>query len=701
MIKLIEQRTFLVAKLLLENDEIKTINEVAQRLNLSSKTISRQLSKVEDLFKEYNLQLEKKTGAGLFVRGSAVKKFALLEVGKKALYRREYSPKERFSIIVGTLLSSAEPIKLFVLSSMLNVTDSTISNDLDKLETWFQNQNLKLLRKPGLGVSLLGDERDFRRAIVRYIHEHINENDLLELLQDNLNEETNERLTKISKFWVELAGGENLRRFDKIIHEVERDLGYQFSDNAFIGLIVHISLTIQRIKTNEKISFDENNLNILRGKKEFEIAKNLSQKLSAIFEIDVPENEIAYITAHLLGARSRYSSENFSNISLMDDFRIVQIARSIMKTAAKETGRDINKNQNLFVGLVNHLGPSVSRLKMNLDIRNPLLSEMQQHYPELISLTKKCIGELEKFVGKNLPESEIAYIAMHLGAALSDSESFLHSIHRVVVACPSGMGTSKLLASKIRSHFQNIKIVDQVPILKITPEYVATMDFEFVIATVPIPNPPCKVLTVATNLSREDRIKIEDELSRQNEKFLSSAKVIEPKFSFVEGLQKMQEYTQAVSELLSNFHFKKISVENISDACDAAGNLIGGNDSVKKFISESLMQRENKGSTIFSGHQMILLHCKTNYVSALTIGILQLGEGFDYGGEIVKTAIVMIAPVESNESEIDTIGHIATVLIDRWSFINLLHEGNEVEIRNEIENIFKEFYKMKFNEMIC
>lgn len=337
---------------------------------------------------------------------------------------------------------------------------------------------------------------------------------------------------------------------------------------------------------------------------------------------------------------------------------------------------------------------------MNMDIRNPLLAEIKDHYPELIELTKKCVFDLEKYIGQDLPEAEVAYIAMHLGAALSDSERFLHSVHRVVIACPTGMGTSRLLASQIRAQFQNIKIVDQVPILKINSTYVATMDFEFVISTVPIPNLPCKVITVSTSLSREDRLKIESELSRQNEKFLSSATGIEAKLSFPEALQKISEYSQAILELLSHCYFERITVNNINEACEVAGSITGNSETSKKAIAQALMQREDKGSTIFSGHHMVLLHCKTNYISTLAIGILQLGEGFSYSNEIVKTAIVMLAPLESNEAAIDTIGHVASVLIDRWSFIELLHEGDKQEIQKELVKIFEDFYKNKFNELI-
>ena len=668
-------------------------------MNVSAKTISRQLPKVEELFNKYSLQLEKKTGAGLIVKGSSVKKFALLEIGRKTL-RKEYTPKERQSIIISTLLSSMEPIKLFVLSSLLNVTDSTISNDLDKLESWFRDQGLKLLRKPGLGVSLLGDERDFRHAMVRYIYEHINENELLKLLQDNLNLEVDERIAQVSKFWFEIIGEGTWKKLDKIVHELERELGYQFSDNAFTGLIMHISLTVNRIKNKDTIKIDDKTLSILQNKREFEVINKLSKKLEIIFEIEVPINEVAYITMHLLGARSRYSSDNFASISMMDDFRLVQIARSIMKAAAKETGRDINKNQSLLAGLVNHLGPSISRLKMNMDIRNPLLSEMQKHYPELIELTKKCVKELEQYVNQKLPEAEIAYIAMHLGAALSDSEPFLHSIHRVVLACPNGMGTSRLLASQIRAQFQNIKIVDLVPILTITPEYAASMDFEFVISTVQINNAPCKVITVGAGLSREDRLKIEAELARQNEKFLSSAAVIEPKLSFPESLKKMSEYSNAIMDLLAHCYFKRVSVRNIEEACIKAGHIVASSEPCQTKIAEALMRREEKASTLFSGHHMVLLHCKTDYIETLSIGILQLGEGFSYSGEIVKTAIVMLAPNDSNEACIDTIGHIAAVLVDRWSFIELLHEGDKDEIQKELIKIFKDFYKEKFNDLM-
>jgi len=692
-----EQRTRDILRLLLQEKIFQTTADIAAKLSVSAKTISRQLPKVEEALYKVGLQLEKKSGAGLKVVGSEVKRYALLkqmQTGDKS----EYTPSERRSIIISKLLSSREPIKLFVLSSAVHVTDSTISNDLDKLETWFREQGLKLLRKPGLGVSLLGDERDLRRAIVRYIYEHVGEEWLLNLMQDNLPDEP---VAQVSKFLLELIDAGEWRRIERMIRMTEDELGYKLSDNAFIGLVVHLSLVLRRVRNHEPVKLDEK-ISDLRGSREYWAAKKLAEKISAVFEFDVPDSEVCYITMHILGARSRYSSANLRTISMMDNFRLVTLAKQIMKRAAKITGRDIDRNQSLLAGLVNHLAPSISRIKMHMDIRNPLLGEIQTHYPELMSLTKKCVVEVEAEVGEPLPDAEIAYIAMHLGAALSDSEKFLHAVHRVIVACPTGMGTSRLLASRLRANFPTLKIVDEVPVLDINSEFIATKDFEFIISTVPIARADKPVLVVSAALPDEDKKKIDAELARQNKQFLGSAEELEPRPSFMESLAKMNSYGWAIQELMTNYFFVRETITNINDACTLAGRLAGDDDISRAEISKSLLLREDKGSTLIIGKHMILLHCKSVGIKAPAFGILQLGEGFKYpaDGELVRTAIILLAPLEVDECTLETIGHIASVLLDRWGFIEILHEGDGNEIRQEVLKIFEDFYKTKCKELI-
>lgn len=692
-----EQRTRDILQLLLRENSFQTTADIAAKLSVSAKTISRQLSKVEDVLNAVGLRLEKKSGAGLLIVGSEVKRYALAKQLKSS-QRREYAPNERRSIIISKLLSSREPIKLFALSSAVHVTDSTISNDLDKLEPWFREQGLKLLRKPGLGVSLLGDERDLRRAIVRYIYEHVSEINLLNILQDNLPED-DEPVAQVSKFLLELIDAGELRRLEQMIRVMEDDLGYKLSDNAFIGLLVHLSLVVRRIKNHEPVTIDAETCERLRGSREFSAASKLAEKISDALGLVVPDSEIFYITMHILGARSRYSSANLGTISMMDNFRLVTLARQIMKRAAKITGRDIDKNQSLLAGLVNHLAPTISRLKMHMDIRNPLLGEIRTHYPELMSLTRQCVAAVEAEVGEPLPDAEIAYIAMHLGAALSDSEKFLHAVHRVVVACPTGMGTSRLLASRIRANFPTIQIVDEVPILAINADYVASKDFDFIISTVPIPRAGRPVLVVSASLIDSDKKEINAELSRQNREFLRSAEEFEPRPPFLEGVAKMTAYGRAIAQLMTNYFFVRENISNINDACALAGKFAADDEFAREKISNDLLKREDQGSTLIVGRRMILLHCKSAAVKSAAFGILQLGDGFNYAGENVRTAIVLLAPIAADEFALETIGHIASVLLDRWGFIEILHEGDGNEIRAEVLKIFEDFYKTRYKEL--
>ena len=696
-----EQRTREILKLLLAEKNFRTTAELAEKLSVSAKTVSRQLPKVEAVLQSVGLRLEKKSGSGLLITGSEVKRYALAQKLKSG-EKFDYTPNERRSIIISKLLSSREPIKLFALSSAVHVTDSTISNDLDKLEPWFRDQGLKLLRKPGLGVSLLGDERDLRRAIVRYIYEHVGEERLLNLMQDNLSDEDDAPIAQVSKFLLELIDAGEWRRLERLIRVTENDLGYKLSDNAFLGLVVHLSLALRRIKNHESVTFDEETSARLMQTREFTAAKSLAAKISAAFELHMPDSEIFYITMHILGARSRYSSASLGTISMMDNFRIVKLARQIMKRAAQITGRDIDKNQSLLAGLVNHLAPSISRLKMHMDIRNPLLGEIRTHYPELMTLTRKCVGDLENMLGEELPDAEIAYIAMHLGAALSDSEKFSHAVHRAVIACPTGMGTSRLLASRLRATFPTLQIVDEVPILEINSDYIAAKDFDFIISTVPIARADKPVLVVSAALLDDDRKKIDAELSRQNKKFLGSAEELEPRPPFMEGLSKVTAYGRAILVLTGNYFFVRENVTDINAACALAGNLAGDNPESRAEIAKALLLREDVGSTLIVGRHMILLHCKSPAVNAPAFGILQLGEGFTYpeGGEVVRTAIVLLAPHDADEFTIETIGHIASVLLDRWGFIEILHEGDAAEIRREVQKIFEDFYRAKLKELL-
>ena len=210
------------------------------------------------------------------------------------------------------------------------------------------------------------------------------------------------------------------------------------------------------------------------------------------------------------------------------------------------------------------------------------------------------------------------------------------------------------------------------------------------------------MIVVGATLTEEDRKKIDAEIVKQNKIFLQTAEEMEKRQSFAEVLEKLTAYSETILSLMKNYFYLREVAENINDVCKVAGELSGHDKHSKIEIANELLIREDKGGTVLTGQHMVLLHCKSKFVKSPTFGILQLGNGFQYpeGGEIVRTAIVLLAPFDADEFTIETIGHIASVLLDRWGFIEILHEGNGEEIKGEMLRIFEDFYKTKLNELI-
>ncbi|SHK26353.1 transcriptional antiterminator, BglG family [Selenomonas ruminantium] len=697
----LRERTTAILKMLTEGKSGgQSAAELAEKLGVSTKTVSRELPAVAEALKSYGLNLNKKKGTGYHIDGGAEAKASLKEfLGQ--VNDRTFSPEERRSIIVSQLLPNQEPVKLFALASLLGVTDGTISNDLDKLEGWFKGHGLKLVRKPGLGVYIEGREQDIRQAIVTYIYEHVGEAQLLQLVQANLTEDE-QAADKASSYLLELVDKEIIQRLERLIRQTEKGLKEKLSDQAFVGLLVHLALAVQRIRRHEPINLALEVLQELQQKREFALARELGKRIAQEFAIEINTAETGYIAMHILGARSRYQPQGMP--ASLDNFHLVRMAKAIMGAAERLSGQKLYRNSALLTGLVNHLGPSISRLKMGMPIRNPLLGEMNQEYPELMQLAAGSVKEIEQELEVVFPEEEIAYIAMHLGAALNDTQTLKKLERRVIVACPTGMGTSRLLASRLRQMYDNLIVHDMVSTLQLTPEYFASHEADFIIATVPVRHMPLPVVVVSALLSPDDQEKIDALLDASGEKVVESQPQAVRKLPFVEALRIMTAYEQSILTLLDGFFFVEDAESmTVQGVARLAGRQISGDKAVAASITRDLLAREDKGSTAVSGNHMILLHCRSQQVKSIHFGIVHMGEFFFYPAEPterIRTAAVMVAPKECSAYELETIGYISAILLERWGFIEVLHEGNKRLIHEELVRIFQEFHAKKYKELM-
>ncbi|MDA3847448.1 MAG: HTH domain-containing protein, partial [Vallitaleaceae bacterium] len=152
--------------IILKSQDYITVKEIAEGVGVSTRTILRELNDVQNWLEEKKVILEIKKGSGLSLRLDDTARAQLI----RELYIEDseiiYTPADRQIIIRAQLLQFNEPTKLYTLAYLLHVTESTVGADIVSLEPWFLQYNIDIIKRPGLGIMLDGDEISKRKAIV-------------------------------------------------------------------------------------------------------------------------------------------------------------------------------------------------------------------------------------------------------------------------------------------------------------------------------------------------------------------------------------------------------------------------------------------------------------------------------------------------------------------------------------------------------
>ena len=674
---------------LLAADGYVPAERIGSEIGVSSRTVARELHGLEMALMPYGITLLRRTGAGFMLAGDPEDLRRLRKhLASDGNTHRELSPDQRRSILTTRLLMADEPLKLFTLARLLNVTDSTVSHDLDRLQPHLAEQRIALVRRPGLGVYVEGAERDIRSALVRMIHDHVDETELLALVGDDGREGA---AHAADRALLGLVDGVQIRMIDDAVAEETR--GRHIPDTARVGLVVHLALAVRRLQQRDTIAMDAETLEELRGTEEFAAACVIAERLGAAFELAVPEAEIGYITMHLLGARGMALPAGAGRV---DNFRLVQIAQSIMRLASEKSGAPLLRSRTLLSGLVNHLAPALHRLKLRMDIRNPLLAQMEAEHPELMEIARYSTRMMEEEVGAPLPADEIAYIAIHIGAALTEAGGD-RPIVRVLVACPTGLGTSRLLASRIRRAYERIRVVGELSSLALTAQEITQRSADFVVSTVPLPPLPVPVVVASAFLTASDRARIDAVLAACAPHMVTESA---EKPHFTKAMAAIHRLSGVIHDLLVGFRLQgDVRVQTLPQLAEAAARLLIPEEPSAAAFAAALVRREKIAPT-WIAPQMLLLHAASTALDEARFGVLHLAEPLPYGEDAVHTALVMHAPLGGDETEKQILGTVSAHIAEHPSFTDILAQGGADEMRRELEYVFEEHFRERLEQLL-
>lgn len=692
----ISSRTKKIIKILCNNDDYIVTDQIAEKLNVSSRTILRELKKAEKWLKKNNIILEKKKGTGIRLNCSRDEKRRIKEILEFENVDKHYSPAERKMIILAELLKDQRPNKLYAFTRVCNVSEATISNDLDQIEDWLKDYQLKLIRKPGLGVYIRGRERDIRKASINLLYQNFDLEEILLLLQDKYSEkEQSLRKTLSKNRLLNLIGLDTINLLDNYIKKLEAKMNYRLADDSYAALMVHLAIALKRIKDGDQITIDQKLLEKIRTNDEFLIARNLVTSIADAFNVEIPEAEVAYVTMHLMGSKGRGGIYN-DEISMTEDYHLVYITRKIIETAEIELGIYLEDDEELLVGLVRHLEPTINRIKLDLDIRNPLLEEIKEKYAKLFEVSKKCADILAEEEKIEVPESEAAYIAMHLGSAVERKRKPRQK-YRAAVACTSGIGASRLLASRLSKEFENIEITSLISTLDFDNQEIKNMNLDLIISTVAIPESEVPVIVVNPLLNEKQQQEINDFLLNHQAKKQNKNKNITLK----EKLEMINNYNQGILEVLNNFQLQNnYHYQDIEKLIKDAAQMLSPTAAKRKDIEKDLSLREEKGSTVLKHNQIMLLHCQSSAVKELYFAVIRPKSTFEIQTENskkteIKIVVLMAAPLKGSIQGREVLSEISHLLIENQDFIDAVKTGSSEDIYYGLAEHFDYFLQQK------
>lgn len=637
-------RILKIAMVLLESKKPITSDEIAIQLNVSNKTVRNDLKKLQDIIEREGLKLSKKTGVGTSIEGSEKDKIQLLQNIKKDLnYVEPYSPEGRQKHILKRIFMENENVTVSALADELFVCSATIHKDLKYVEEKISPFNLELIKNKNGVLEVIGKEKYYRNAIASLVFQSKDELEELSKYEykGRIDTTTMEQLKGLMNI--------DYIKLEELLNQLEKKLHFEFSHEAYISLIIHIAISIKRIKKAKDVLLSPEILNSIKNTKEFQCAQQMSREIGDYFQVCIPESEIGYITLHIIGSKMQekdLADLNFSFEKVEEMELAVEIAKNIISVASDALHMNFTEDTILLNGLILHLRPTINRLKYGLNLRNPILEEIKTNYPDIFGVAWMSSRVFEKYLDVKIPESEIGYIAMHLGASLERNRKRI----KTLVVCHSGIGTSQLLSARLERCFKELEIIGIISSTALSDEMLKNA--EIIISTVPIKINKT-VLMISPLFTQTDIKKVQQVIDN---------------FELKHGNQSQEEIIH--KEVFSRS--KKFINRNelINDICKSLEN----RQYISKNFKQSVIEREDMIPTEV-GNGIVIPHGKPSEVKKSCIAVTVLKNPILWDKEKVEF-VLMICITDEDMKYARKIFKNLHENMDKQEFADALRKGS-------------------------
>ena len=444
--------------------------ELAKRLAVSTRTVRADVTALNEIMQQYGACFVHNRGSGYQLKVDDTALFSMLQQPVRPSNPTPRSAAERVNRLLIRFLTSSFSLKLEDLADEWFVSRGTLQNDMPEVREHLARYHLNIETKPRYGMKLFGSELAIRACLT----------DLLFQLNSD---------DQISPFLkAESLESEALQPLTDFMHQLLLQSSIQLTDEGEKYLILYCAVAVKRIAGGYPLTdFDAEEQE--PGVKS--ISVKLAAELKRMVGKEIPTAEEAYLRVNI--AARRVQSILPTDINADDEESLVDYILSYINA---HYNYDLQGDKQLRSDLLTHIKAMITRVKYQINIPNPLLNNIKQHYPMAYDVTLAAVSSWGKYTPYSLSENEIGFLVLHIGVGLERHYNIGYQRHpQAMLVCDTGNSTIRMIQAQISRKFPQIVITRVISLREY--EQLQHIDEDFIIANARVAerNKPVVVLS--------------------------------------------------------------------------------------------------------------------------------------------------------------------------------------------------------------
>jgi transcriptional antiterminator/mannitol/fructose-specific phosphotransferase system IIA component len=451
-------RQFEILSELLRDDTPRTVEDIANSLNLKPRVIQYNLNAIDGWLRINNAKIIRRSGFGLQIDLSETRHDEIVKLlsGLEDI-ELVIDTKQRRRCILIKLILQGKPMSSSRLASDFCVSRTTILGDLLDVQPWLKLNQLEMIKIPHKGFFIRGNKSLKRFAVCAlFCEEHFE------------NKRSVEEIGKliVSTPLFEYLMGEWFNSSDlqfslETISKIEELLKSLYSQTAKTFLCYSILLLLTDIRRHQQIT--DKVVDEISTFDEISSIKFLKNSFEIYTREKICDSEMQLLVLHL-HCQTKFNEP----VHRIDSKKVIESSfasakpfTNIDKEVVKEISLFINPylqiDKQFFIDLSNYLDQCFVYQKYGFSIYNPYIERIKKIFPDTLSIVERIALNYIKYIQLN--EYDIGTITMITVSALDRIQKIVQREVRVILISNTDQSLTSYTKERISNNFPWFKMV--------------------------------------------------------------------------------------------------------------------------------------------------------------------------------------------------------------------------------------------------